>query len=110
MFIKNAHHLTSIEKTIKKKLPPSLGEVTEIGQNTNPYEITRKFSEPHKLNGQVLILIGSVGSGKSTFTTYLKEVALDSQVSKQLFWTILDLNNAPVNSDEIYKWIKKKSY
>lgn len=53
------------------------------------------------------MLIGSVGSGKSTFSTYLKEVALDPKVNEKLLWIRLDLNNAPVNEEEIYTWVKK---
>ncbi|MBP7556361.1 MAG: hypothetical protein KA821_08860 [Chitinophagaceae bacterium] len=104
---KHESHLNPIEKIIKKKLHPSFQDTTEIEDNTNPKEISNKLRKAHKYNNKVLLLVGSVGSGKSTFVTYLKEVALGSDILKKLFWGTLDLNNAPVNKDEIYTWIRK---
>ncbi|MCM5530250.1 type I restriction endonuclease [Parasegetibacter sp. NRK P23] len=104
---KHESHLTPIQKIIKKKLHPSFQDTTEIDDNTNPKEISNKLRKAHKYNNKVLLLVGSVGSGKSTFITYLKEVALKEGITNKLFWANLDLNNAPVSRDEIYKWIKQ---
>ena len=93
---------------IRKKIRPSVQDTTEISNNIEPQEIVDKLKVARNYNNQVLLLVGSVGSGKSTFTTYLKEVALDKTISSQISWVRLDLNDAPVNSNEIYKWLKKK--
>lgn len=69
-------------------------------------DLTTTLQSYRELNNQVLLLIGSVGSGKSTFTTYLKEVALNEDIRKSTFWININLNDAPLNKDEIYKWIK----
>ena len=104
---KHESHLSPIQKIIKKKLHPSFQDTTEIDDNTNPKEISNKLKKAHKYNNKLLLLVGSVGSGKSTFITYLKEVALSEGITKKLFWANLDLNNAPVSREEIYKWIKQ---
>lgn len=105
---KHESHLSPIQKIIKKQLHPSFQDTTEIDDNTNPTEISNKLKKAYKYNNKVLLLVGSVGSGKSTFITYLKEVALSERITSKLFWANLDLNNAPVSRDEIYKWVKQK--
>jgi nucleoside-triphosphatase THEP1 len=64
---KHESHLSPIQKIIKKKLHPSFQDTTEIDDNTNPTEISNKLMKAHKYNNKVLLLVGSVGSGKSTF-------------------------------------------
>lgn len=103
---KHDSHVNPIDKLIRKKILPAYIDSTEIENNTNPKEIIRAIQNAHDYNNQVLLLIGSVGSGKSTFTTYLKEVALEKEVVKKLAWLTLDLNNAPLSKQEIYLWVK----
>lgn len=98
-------HISPIDDIFKKRLFDSQG--TLISDYENPTEIITKFENPKNLNNQVLLLIGSVGSGKSTFTTYLKEVALEEKIRDKTHWINLNLNDAPVNKEEIYKWTKK---
>lgn len=102
---KHQSHVTPIDRLIRKKILPSIENSILIKSSEKPQELIHKLQEAHRYNNQVLLLIGSVGSGKSTFTTYLKEVALDKQLVEQLTWITLDLNNAPVNSQDIYTWI-----
>jgi len=103
---KHMSHVNPIDKLIRNKIRPSIQESTEIANNIDPDEIIRKLKKASQYNNQVLLLIGSVGSGKTTFTTYLKEVALDKTLRNRLLWVRLDLNQAPVNSTEIYTWLK----
>ncbi len=103
---KHQSHIQPIDRLIRKKIRPAIEASKEIFDNTNPKEIIDKFHIAHNYNNQVLLLIGSVGSGKSTFSTYLRDVALDQGVMSNIFWTNLDLNDAPVTPLEIYKWIK----
>lgn len=104
---KHLSHVDPIDRLIRKKISPSMSDTVEIEDNISPKEIIDKLNDAHLYNNQVLLLVGSVGSGKSTFTSYLKDVALDKTLSKKLCWIRLDLNNAPVNSSEIYHWLKK---
>lgn len=103
---KHLSHVTPIDRLIRKKIRPSIQESVEISDNTTPTEILDKLKVAQNYNNEVLLLIGSVGSGKSTFTTYLRDVALNEELTNQLVWLRLDLNLAPVNSSEIYLWLK----
>lgn len=94
-------HISPIDSIFEKKL-----DIQTIQNNQEPIELVTKFSNHQELNNKVLLLIGSVGAGKSTFTTYLKEVALKEEIRKNTFWVNLNLNDAPLNKEEIYKWSK----
>lgn len=97
-------HVTPIDTIFEKNLINQ--GIQTIDNLDGPSELVNKFNNHEELNNKVLLLIGSVGSGKSTFTTYLKEVALKEEVRKTTFWINLNLNDAPLNKEEIYKWIK----
>ncbi len=103
---KHDAHVAPIDRLIRKKIHPNIAESIEIEDNTKPKALLEKLENAHNYNNQVLLLIGSVGSGKSTFGTYLKEVAIETQIISKLCWITLDLNNAPVSSQEIYPWLK----
>jgi len=77
----------------------------QIFDTSKPKEIIELFDDKQKLKHQVCYLIGSVGSGKSTFTDYIREVALPDEIKKQTFWININLNNAPTDSQMIYHWI-----
>lgn len=103
---KHESHVNPIDKLIRKKILPSSSESNQIEDNTNPQEIISALNNAHNYNNQVLLLIGSVGSGKSTFSTYLREIALEKEIVGKLVWITIDLNTAPVSSNEIYQWLK----
>lgn len=103
---KHQSHIEPIDRLIRKKIRPAIEESIEIIDNEKPIELISKISQAHNYNNQVILLIGSVGSGKSTFSTYLKEVALDETILDKICWTKLNLNDAPVSPLEIYKWVK----
>lgn len=105
---KHQSHVDPIDKLIRKKIAPSMVESVELENNENPKEIIAKLSKAHNYNNQVILLIGSVGSGKSTFSTYLREVALHRSILDKTCWVTMDLNDAPVSSEEIYSWLKKR--
>lgn len=104
---KHLSHVIPINKLIRKKVRPSTADSVEIDNNIEPKALISKLQNLRNYNNQVLLLIGSVGSGKSTFTTYLKNVAIDQNLSEKLVWVRLNLNNAPVSSLEIYTWLKQ---
>lgn len=103
---KHLSHVDPIDRLIRKKISPSLTDTNEIANNIQPVEILSKINNAHNYNNQVLLLIGSVGSGKSTFISYLKEVGIAKSTMDRLCWIRLDLNSAPVNNVDIYNWLK----
>lgn len=95
-----------IEKVIRATIPIGSRELTQISDTSQPNEILAKLSDKRNLKNQLLLLVGTVGSGKSTFTDYLKEVALSEETKSETTWLSINLNLAPLNRDEIYKWLK----
>lgn len=104
---KHLSHVDPIDRLIRKKISPSLTSATEISDNINPVEIISKLGNARNYNNQLLLLIGSVGSGKSTFISYLKEVGIAKSILARLTWIRVDLNSAPVNKADIYTWLKQ---
>lgn len=103
---KHMSHVDPIDRLIRKKIRPAIEQSKEILDNANPKELLLKLEKAHEYNNQVILLIGSVGSGKSTFTTYLKETALNKKLLSNLSWIKIDLNDIEVSREEIYKSIK----
>jgi hypothetical protein len=99
-------HVEPIEKIIRASRPLDSDSQVTIFDTSRPTEITRKFKQPLKLRNQLLLLVGSVGSGKTTFTDYLREVGLDTNLKESTLWISINLNIAPVNRNEIYEWVR----
>ena len=60
-----------------------------------------------QLENQVLLLIGSVGSGKSTFVDYVSLVALPGDLREKTVWVRVNLNEAPLSTDVAYTWLTR---
>lgn len=59
----------------------------------------------------LIILIGNRGSGKTTFIRYFKEKIITSnyqELGRECCWCFLDMNYAPLEDNEIYKWVKNE--
>lgn len=104
---RNRRHKSDIDTFIKAALSNSDNNSLSIQNTRKPHEIIQAFHDRNIFNGQLMLLIGSVGVGKTTFVDYLQMAnALPKSVKNNLVWVRLDLNNAPVNNKEIYTWIR----
>jgi len=100
-------HVDPIQKIIRAaKLPSEVRAVT-IEDTTKPNEIISQLQEEN-LVGKVMLLIGGVGSGKSTFVDYLQNIGIPPEMQGSLTWAHLDLNTAPLAKEKIYDWILSK--
>lgn len=108
-YVRTKRHLKQvdpIDKIIRATLPLSLSDIRTIEDTTQPIELIAALQKRRVLKNQLLLLVGSVGSGKSTFTDYLKEEALSEELRKETIWISCNLNQAPLNKIEIYNWLK----
>jgi len=55
-----------------------------------------------------MLLVGSVGSGKSTFVDYLVNVALSSDVLERTLWLRIDMNLAPRTKELADDWLLRQ--
>jgi hypothetical protein len=99
-------HVEPIEKIIRASRPLDADSQVSIFDTSKPSEITKKLKNPLRLRNQLLLLVGSVGAGKTTFTDYLREVALDENLRTSTVWVSINLNIAPFNRNEIYEWLR----
>ncbi len=101
-------YVQEIDKIIRVAAPPSISNAKPIENTESPKELTDWFTNRAQLEHQVLLLIGAVGSGKTTFVDYLQEVALPEELKKVTAWVHVDMNTAPVNKEHIYDWLTEK--
>lgn len=101
-------HVDPIFKIIRAAKPPSVTDTHEIKNTAEPREIIEKLRDARQLKHELMLLVGSGGSGKSTFVDYLREVALPPDVKATTTWVSIDLNEAPLSRDEIYSWLKSE--
>ncbi|MBI2108673.1 MAG: hypothetical protein HYT93_00630 [Parcubacteria group bacterium] len=101
-------HKSPIRKLILATLPPSLKNTTKIENTSKPRELLSKLLSPQRLSNQLILLIGNVGSGKTTFIDYLREIVLPTEIKNKTTWVYIDLNFAPNTKDEIYPWVQEK--
>jgi Type I restriction enzyme R protein N terminus (HSDR_N) len=101
-------YVDPIDRVIRAARPPSEVHSAELEDSSRPTELLGKLSEPKSLEHKVLLLIGSVGSGKSTFIDHLIEVALPREIVDATVWCRINMNSAPVSSEEIYKWLRRE--
>ena len=110
---KREQHAEPIFKEIKRFELPSQKNSTLLPTD-NPKELIGKLSEK-VLNGQeaysLMLLIGNVGSGKTTFIRYFKNVFLENNhqdLATKCEWIFINMNSAPVSQNEIYNWLRNR--
>lgn len=103
-------HVAPIDKLIKAAIPKSQLDAMCINDTSRPEELIKTFHDKKKIKNEICLLIGSVGSGKSTFTDYLKYIALPNSIKQQTEWININLNLAPISENKIYNWVMEQMY
>jgi hypothetical protein len=93
-----------IDTVIRAAIPPSIAHAKTLKSSSAPAEMIDKLRQAKDLEREVLLLVGSVGSGKTTFVDHLREVALPKDVRDSTVWVRLNLNDAPLDQ-QIYSWV-----
>ncbi|QSH40939.1 type I restriction endonuclease [Lentisphaerota bacterium ZTH] len=104
-------HVSDIEKLIQRDNSILIQNITtKINDTKQPNKVFSSLRSEITRNrkGQLILLIGNVGVGKSTFCDYLKNVCLPDDLVKTSTWVKADLNNAPMNKSKIYDWVSDK--
>ena len=101
-------YLGEIDRIIRNSSPALAAEVPLIEDPAAPVEVTKHFDDLPSLRNKILLLVGAVGCGKSTFVDHLREVSLPDELKQHTAWVRIDLNPAPVTKDEIYHWLRQQ--
>lgn len=93
-------HINHIERIITRN-SDKFNNSHSIASDNKKVIINTITDENYK--NQICLLIGGVGSGKSTFTDYLRYNKLD--YDKSTFWMNINLNNCPPDKSLIFPWL-----
>lgn len=74
--LRRTRYVDPIDRVIRASRPPSELYASKIEDTSNPKEVIDLLRGAKPLEHQVLLIVGSVGSGKTTFVDHLEEVAL----------------------------------
>ena len=102
---KRESHIDPIERVIKRASGVGEQNVTTIVDTENPIEINEVIRNVNHYKKAVCLLIGGVGSGKSTFVDYLKYKGIEPSIRQKIRWININMNNAPESSEHIYTWV-----
>lgn len=94
-----------IDRLIRAAVTPITATIPILSDTSNPTELTAALRERRSLENQILLLVGSVGSGKSTFIDHLSVVALPQDLRDRTIWLRINLNEAPLSKETAYNWI-----
>ncbi len=101
-------YIEDIDKLIRASTPPEIRELATVSDTERPVELLSKFQSFRQLESQILLLVGNVGAGKSTFIDYLREVALPKEIADKTIWLNIDLNHVPPSKDRVYEWCQNR--
>ena len=105
--LRRQRYLEPIDRLIRQANKPLVGGARVLDDTGNPAELTKALRERRRLENQVLLLVGSVGSGKSTFVDHVSLVALPEDVKAKSLWVRVNLNEAPLARDVAYNWLAR---
>lgn len=112
---KREHHVDPIYKTIKRDVALSQINQSIIDTDT-PHQlctsiaaVSTQISSRDKKKALIL-LIGSVGSGKSTFIRHFQHTSLPADISSKTTWLYIDMNSAKASNQGEYDWIAEQIY
>jgi RNA recognition motif len=105
--LRRQRYVEPIDRLIRGAVAPSTGSIRVFENTGTPDELTGALSERRQLENQVLLLVGSVGSGKSTFVDYVSLVALPDDLRDKSVWVRVNLNDAPLSADAAYSWLAR---
>ena len=100
-------YIEPIDRIIRNAVGPLTAGIPPLEDTAQPKEIASALRDRKNLENQVLLLVGSVGAGKSTFVDYLSAVGLPKDIRDRTLWLRVNLNEAPLSPALAYGWVAK---
>lgn len=105
--LRRQRYIEPIDRLVRNAVAPTAAKIKPLDDSSKPDEIANALRDRTRLENQVLLLVGSVGVGKSTFVDYLSLVALPADLREKTVWLRINLNEAPVVAELAYKWVAR---
>ena len=103
--LRRDRYVDPIDRLIRAASPSSVVDSKLLDDSSKPTDLLAKLRDHKALEKQVLLLVGGVGTGKSTFVDFVREVGQSEQAKANTTWVRLDLNYAPLEKNEAYDWL-----
>ena len=109
---KREQHAEPIYKQIRKFETPSKKNSIQL-PTIDPKDLAHGISSRIENKNEaysLMLIIGNVGSGKTTFVRWFKRKYIEDkypELASKCEWIFIDMNSAPSAHDEIYRWIKE---
>ena len=99
-----------LESLLKERLPMRRGSLTRDLRPTRSQEPSLaaaigEFNETPSTEGQLQLITGGVGVGKSLFARRYKEFLQSDEQAKQTHWAFVDFNTAPPSLESAENWL-----
>lgn len=110
---KREQHIEPIYKEIRKFEIPGQDKVVSLATK-EPVGLVQRLSlriDDRNEAYSLFLIIGNVGSGKTTFIRYFQHIYLAKQhpqLANKCDWVFINMNQSPLTRIEIYNWIKNK--
>ena len=101
-------YIDPIDQVIRASKPPSSVEARRVEDTSDPKEVISTLRSTKPLEHQVLLIVGGVGAGKSTFIDYVQYVALPEDIISSTIWVRVNMNVAPLSPNEIYDFLRRE--
>jgi RNA recognition motif-containing protein len=98
-------YIEPIDRLIRSAVTPPAAGIPMLEDTGQPKEIAAALRDRKNLENQVLLLVGSVGAGKSTFVDYVSVVGLPKDLRERTLWLRVNLNEAPLSPALAYGWV-----
>jgi hypothetical protein len=105
--LRRQRYVEPIDRLIRNAVTPATAAIPTLTNSAEPQELTAALRERQTLENQILLLVGSVGAGKSTFIDHLTVVALPEDLRAKSIWLRVNLNEAPLFAQVAYGWMAK---
>lgn len=96
-------HVSPIDRIIRAAIPAHVQNARGIVDTAHPTALVKELTLQRA--GELCLLIGSAGSGKSTFTDFVRVKGISKELASRTDWIHVDLNPAPLTRERIYDWL-----
>ena len=96
-----------IDRVVRSSMPADASSQL-IDDTGSPREVVSHLRRGRELEHQVMLIVGTVGAGKTTFIDRLREQALPKEVRERTVWVHINMNNAPISNVLIYDWLRRE--